>query len=116
MMTAELVQAARYFATLGESVLKRDCPDMPVRQLFPAVLDWLNTEIEASRTRHQSESGLRELKADELITAAQVAAKLGLSKRQVLRKVHDLEGEKVGNSYVFKRSVVIDYKEATGKP
>jgi hypothetical protein len=119
-------------ACFTAGVVNGDCIDISTRRAILPLLERLTTEAaEASRSRHRVVGDIgnhaRELdhpadvptpgpiEPDESITGAQAAAILGLSKRQVLRKAQVLEGEMFGNSYVFKRSVVLAYKEAIGK-
>ena len=82
-------------------VVHGDSLDISIRRAFPELLKSLTTELEASRSRRQFDDDIDDIgeldypakvptpgpiEPDELITAAQVAAMWGLSKRQVLRK------------------------------
>jgi hypothetical protein len=127
-LSAAHLQMCHLCVCVTAGVVHGDSLDMSIRRAFPELLKSLTTELGASRSRRQFDDDMGEsdypaevptpgaIEPDELITAAQAAAIFGLSKRQVLRKAHDLEGEKVGNSYVFKRNVVLAYKKAMGKP
>jgi hypothetical protein len=55
--------------------------------------------------------GGEELESDKRISAAEAAMILGWTKRTVQRRASDLDGEIVGNCWVFSQSVVVEYAE-----
>ena len=108
-LSAADLKMCHYCARVTDAVT---APDHPIRRWLPALLGNLEAEIAASRVRHQSESDTAELELDELITAAQAAAIIGRSRRQVLRITTSLGGRIVCGRWLFNRQTVLDYAEA----
>lgn len=62
----------------------------------------------------QSDCTAEESDAEDLIGAAEAASILNCSPQWV-RKIHsDLDGERIGRTWVFRRQTVVDYADAKG--
>lgn len=99
---------ADYFAVAGfirhQRLAGRPVPD-EVCRLFRRL------ELDISVGGSESECGEPELGADEIgtVEAAQI---LGCSERNVRLIAEDLEGRKIGRTWIFAKSVVQEYQEA----
>jgi helix-turn-helix protein len=107
LSTADL-KMSHYCATVTDAWT---APDHPIRRWLPAHLEKLAAELAMSHLGHQSDSDPAELHPDEPITAAQAAAILGLSRRQVQRIARTLDGRIVCGRWLFNKQTVIDYAE-----
>jgi len=85
--------------------------DHPIRRWLPTLLDRLAAELSASQVGQGSEADTAQLTPDEPITAAQAAAILGLSKRQVTRIARTLDGRIVCGRWLFNKQTVEEYAE-----
>ena len=110
MLTENDLRAAHYCARVADAVT---ASDHPIRRWLPTLLDRLAAELGMSQLGQDSEADTAQLTPDEPITAAQAAAILGRSRRQVQRIARTLDGRIVCGRWLFDKNVVQEYAEGT---
>jgi len=103
------LEAAHFCARVADAVTTHD---HPIRRWLPTYMQKLAAELAMSELGHQSDTDPAELEHDELITAAQAAAILRRSKRQVQRIATSLDDQIICGRWLFNLQTVLEYAEA----
>lgn len=102
------LESAYYVAGRLIDGLRAGAPPVPKQ-----VIDWclkVRLAWEMSDYGHENDSGPGELD-QELCDTTEAAEIIGITERQVRRRVNDLDGFKRGGVWLFPRNAVIEYAE-----
>jgi hypothetical protein len=112
-LPVDALKALRYCVKVTDSVLR---PDDPFRRFVPPLLEDLDTGISTSRSRSENDSARGQLGEKEMIGTREAATILSCTQRRVQQIAASLDGERVGNTWLFARADVINYREAMSNP
>ena len=112
-MTADRLRCAYYCA--AETIRRRQLTGQPVPTWLRQHFAEIDAALRVSRSGHGTDNAAAELEPVELISAAQAAAIVGRSKRQVQRLAADLGGRIVGGRWLFDRTEVAEYARAANE-
>ena len=112
-MTADRLRCAYYCA--ADTIRRRQLTGQPVPTWLRQHFADLDAAVRLSRSGHETDTTAAQSETVELISAAQAAAIVGRSKRQVQRLAADLGGRIVGGRWLFDRTEVAEYARAANE-
>ena len=111
-MTEDEWETRAAYRLAADVVRAKNLHREPIEAWLTILYNRLETRIRMSRARQETARGSAESDVqDGWIGSPQAAAILGWSKRQVQRLASDLDGRIASGRWIFRESVVREYKE-----